>query len=1649
MTWLLLIGFFVLPLTVFGQTGTVTVDASQNNVPIVSMKVQVGSNAVQNVTFPTQFDNQQTAQPAIIKEVVINTGSGTRTLFATSRRPTAVSANSKLGNNTNNTQVRVINFDDANLAAQTPHTPIGPFLSDLGNAVSIPDLRSYWSIDGTDIIAPGQPFVKLIYPNEIPESGYILVTERFGNSSFDLVALDKNGNVIPGARKVQIRGYQWNTGIHHQFDNTSQPQHLLVFSPSIFEQNPANPVLPPIYGFQVNDQQQADGKFVFFSNQISAAPDNAGPIFSFIGAPNALNIYANDEINGQVLTNPAGQVSTQVFDINNVLSTNGGPLQLNVVTGQVSVPPGTPEGIYVFEYEITDLVDGGKDRTTVTVRVVNNTDPEFPECDPDNFNCTTNNLNITQLYLSDAFGNPISNKTCDVGTSQDVYVSIKIQQNSNTSRYEARLFADLIIGGNTNNPIKVNSFLGDINEGANGIVTRVLTDSFLWNCGDELRLEGGLIVWLTKKPKPGEEPDDCGDYNKAQSECLPSIFIASPLSIDYSFLACTSSTDSGSSTLVNFTSIPNGGVRPYSYAWDFDNNGTTDSTVPNPSFTFTAGSSAQVKLTLRDSDNPVSSTSITKTIVFPDAIDATASTSAVTSAGNDGAIDITAVGGSGNFTYSWTGPNGFTSASEDISGLSGGAYTVTITDAANTSCSVQKTFTLCDFIAAPTVLDQVVCEAQGSLNYNVTTGTGLQAVWYSTETSTDGTFTAPSVDTSTPGTYSVWVSQAQVLEGAVTCESQRVEVEIKVDQKPMMPTLEVINPTCTVDTGEISFATAQGVEYSLTNTFANVLIPANGIITVSGLAAGSSGTVFARTVNTTCVVSANFSIGNQPATPSAPAATPTQPTCEVATGSIVVTAITDGMYSIDNGATFQSSNTFSNLAAGTYQVKVKNAAGCISPATATVINPQPATPSAPEATPTQPTCEVATGSIVVTAITDGMYSIDNGATFQSSNTFTNLVAGTYQVKVKNVAGCISPATATVINPQPATPSAPEATPTQPTCEVATGSIVVTAITDGMYSIDNGATFQSSNTFSNLAAGTYQVKVKNAAGCISPATATVINPQPATPSAPEATPTQPTCEVATGSIVVTAITNGMYSIDNGATFQSSNTFTNLVAGTYQVKVKNAAGCISAATATVINPQPATSPVPTVSNRTICKENSGTIGYNVTALQGYTITYYSSATSMDGTTTAPTVSRSIAGTSSVWVTQSKAGECESARVQVSVAVVDCLKDLLLTSFCSDDPTQTRRWRIRNTNNFAVTVNWTLNNGGAQNGTFVIPANDELFFNTNTESGANTMIISWVNEAGQTKTATKASCPDRCIATPTYTAVCTNDPSAERVYSISNPNSFAVNVTWAGVGGSGTGSITLPAGTTADYVLATTANEVEFTLPSVCGNVKRDTIASSSQECPKPSIELVKEGEIIIEGSTDCPFDGDKIRYTFTVYNRGNVPLTSVTLSDPLFESPNPMLSFGDPSGDVGEDGVLGTSEVWVYTVDYTITQLDIEAGRVVNQATVTSLFNQEVVSDLSGTFNDAVPGENNDKTVVEICQAPSLSILKVVDIGQISAPTLLAYTITISNTGNIDLTGVDVSDELPNGSAAVLGTPTGDTTEPGVLNVGETWVYTVTY
>jgi gliding motility-associated-like protein len=91
--------------------------------------------------------------------------------------------------------------------------------------------------------------------------------------------------------------------------------------------------------------------------------------------------------------------------------------------------------------------------------------------------------------------------------------------------------------------------------------------------------------------------------------------------------------------------------------------------------------------------------------------------------GNDGYIKLNITGGSGTYINRWTGPNGFTGTTKDISGLLAGTYADTIKDLNGCKLIPVPSFTL----SQPTQLNITVVKSlstDGSYNINCNEGTG-------------------------------------------------------------------------------------------------------------------------------------------------------------------------------------------------------------------------------------------------------------------------------------------------------------------------------------------------------------------------------------------------------------------------------------------------------------------------------------------------------------------------------------------------------------------------------------------------------------------------------------------------------------------------------------------------------------------------------------------------------------------------------------------------------------------------------------------------------------------------------------------------------------------------------------------------------------
>lgn len=193
--------------------------------------------------------------------------------------------------------------------------------------------------------------------------------------------------------------------------------------------------------------------------------------------------------------------------------------------------------------------------------------------------------------------------------------------------------------------------------------------------------------------------------------------------------------------------------------------------------------------------------------------------------------------------------------------------------------------------------------------------------------------------------------------------------------------------------------------------------------------------------------------------------------------------------------------------------------------------------------------------------------------------------------------------------------------------------------------------------------------------------------------------------------------------------------------------------------------------------------------------------------------------------------------------------------------------------------------------------------------------------------------------------------------------------------------------------------------------------------------PAIALVKTADTSALSSPPVP--GDVITYGFAVTNTGNVNLTSITVAENLIGA--------TVSGTIALLAP-GATDTGAITATYAITQADIDAGEVINSATVTGTdpFDTNVTDDSGTTTGD------DDPLVTPLVRTPGISLTKTAsDPGPQPSPgDVITYRFRIENTGNVTLTDVTVTDTL----AGIVLTGSPVTLTPG--EVDDT-TYSATY
>jgi VCBS repeat-containing protein len=342
----------------------------------------------------------------------------------------------------------------------------------------------------------------------------------------------------------------------------------------------------------------------------------------------------------------------------------------------------------------------------------------------------------------------------------------------------------------------------------------------------------------------------------------------------------------------------------------------------------------------------------------------------------DGSASVTAIGGTGAYSYDWS--TGSTTDSETA--IYAGQYSLTITD--DNGCAYTQNFTITDPAAISTSFTTVapLCNGgTGEATIQATGGTGnLNIQW-----SSGGTSTTES--NLTAGTYQVQVMDAN---GCLNNSSVTITEPTAISYN-----VTVVDEHCNQNNGSIS-VTANGGTGVLSYNWNNGSSDAS----ISSLAAG--------TFDFTIYDENGCTIMNQAAVNNIAA-----PTASAITSNVLCNGDQNGTIDLTvNGGSSNYSYTWSNgeitedliaLAAGIYDYTVTDDANCSTTGSITISEPSPLTATFVSTNETTGN----DGSIDLT-VNGGTpaytYSWDNGSTTED---LSGLTAGTYVVVITDGNGC--------------------------------------------------------------------------------------------------------------------------------------------------------------------------------------------------------------------------------------------------------------------------------------------------------------------------------------------------------------------------------------------------------------------------------------------------------------------------------------------------------------------------------------------------------------------------------------------------------------------------------------------------------------------
>ncbi len=422
-----------------------------------------------------------------------------------------------------------------------------------------------------------------------------------------------------------------------------------------------------------------------------------------------------------------------------------------------------------------------------------------------------------------------------------------------------------------------------------------------------------------------------------------------------------------------------GGEAPFDYDWNDDTlDGMEDPT------NLTAGNYC---VTVTDANDCTENTCID--ITEPTQITLSASVTDISCFGNcDGSIDLTTSGGVGNYTFEWSGPNGYANTIEDIDELCPGDYYVTVTDGNGCTATLSETITEPSEITSSATITDALCNGScdGSIDLSVSGGTSPYTYEWDT---TDDTEDISDLCT---GTYSVTITDDNGCESSASFtvgEPSEISISATINDALCYGSCD----------GSIDLSVSGGTS---PYTYEWDTDPNQNTEDINDLCAGDFTVIV--TDDNGCSATATYTV-TEPA-PLTATSSVTDVTCNGDCDGTANISVDGGTppYEYDWDGPYNGPNP-QDMCAGTFTVTITDANECTTTIDVTIEEPpalelqlSSTNESAPGANDGTATADASGGTPLYTYLWD-----DNAN--QTTATATNLAPGTYCVIVTDENGC--------------------------------------------------------------------------------------------------------------------------------------------------------------------------------------------------------------------------------------------------------------------------------------------------------------------------------------------------------------------------------------------------------------------------------------------------------------------------------------------------------------------------------------------------------------------------------------------------------------------------------------------------------------------